>query len=101
MKFKKVLRLVPVVLAGTFLLASCSGKNSSKDTLKLMQTAEIQSLDNSNVATLPQWNVLVQSMEGLYRMDKNGKPVAAMATKVVKPTYLLFPSNSGRMSVIF
>ena len=50
MKFKKVLRLVPVVLAGTFLLASCSGKNSSKDTLKLMQTAEIQSLDNSNVA---------------------------------------------------
>ena len=86
MKFKKVLRLVPVVLAGTFLLASCSGKNSSKDTLKLMQTAEIQSLDNSNVATLPQWNVLVQSMEGLYRMDKNGKPVAAMATKVVKPT---------------
>lgn len=86
MKFKKVLRLVPVVLADTFLLASCSGKNSSKDTLKLMQTAEIQSLDNSNVATLPQWNVLVQSMEGLYRMDKNGKPVAAMATKVVKPT---------------
>ena len=52
MKFKKVLRLVPVVLAGTFLLASCSGKNSSKDTLKLMQTAEIQSLDNSNVGPL-------------------------------------------------
>ena len=52
MKFKKVLRLVPVVFMSITYPTSCSGKNSSKDTLKLMQTAEIQSLDNSNVACL-------------------------------------------------
>lgn len=44
------------------------------------------SLDTSNQANLSQWNVLENSMEGLYRADKNGNPIPALATKVEKPT---------------
>lgn len=51
-----------------------------------MQTGEIMSLDTSNQANLSQWNVLENSMEGLYRADKNGNPIPALATKVEKPT---------------
>ena len=69
---------------------ACGNNNSSsskKDqTLHLMQTDEILSLDNSNQANISQWNVLENSMEGLFRADKNGNPAPAMATKVVKPT---------------
>lgn len=89
MKFRKVL-LSATVAAAALTLAACgnnsSSKNSNTKTLHLMQTGEIMSLDNSNQANLNQWNVLENSMEGLYRANKKGDPAPAMATTVVKPT---------------
>lgn len=88
MKFRKKAMMTATVLMAAGMLAACGTKASqtSKKNLNLMLTGEVESLDNSNVATLPQWNVLEQTMEGLYRADKNNNPAPAMATKVVKPT---------------
>lgn len=89
MKLKKVLLSSTVVLSA-LVTAACgnnkSTSNNKNQTLHLMQTGEIQSLDHSNQANISQWNVLENSMEGLYRADKRGKLVPAMATKSVKPT---------------
>lgn len=71
-------------------LAACgrahANTTTTQKTLHLMQDTELTSLDTSNTATLTQWNVLQQSMEGLYRMNAHNQVVGAMATKVVKPT---------------
>ena len=89
MKLNKLLLSASVVLA-SLATAACGNNNASankKDqTLHLMQTGEILSLDTSNQANISQWNVLENSMEGLYRADKEGNPSPAMATKLVKPT---------------
>lgn len=91
MFLKKVLATTTVGLAAATLAACGNNSNSRsasgrKTTLHLMQTGEIMSLDTSNQANLSQWNVLENSMEGLYRADKNGNPTPALATKVEKPT---------------
>lgn len=51
-----------------------------------MQTTELTSLDSTNQATLPEFNTLTNTTEGLYRLNKNDQPIPAMATKIVKPT---------------
>lgn len=51
-----------------------------------MQDGEIMSLDHSNEANIHQWNVLENTMEGLYRANHKGDPIPALATSVVKPT---------------
>lgn len=89
MKVRNLLLSASAVLA-TFTLSAC-GKNSSSaskenQTLHLMQTGEIMSLDTANQANISQWNVLENSMEGLYRANKAGNPAPALATEVVKPT---------------
>ncbi|MFC6181679.1 peptide ABC transporter substrate-binding protein [Lactiplantibacillus daowaiensis] len=81
-----------LVLAVTLpLLASCgaqsqSKSSSTKKTLNLMQTSDLTTLDSTNQATLPEFSTLVNTTEGLYRLNHKDQPVAAMATKVVKPT---------------
>lgn len=93
MKIKGMLLASLTLLSGTVMLTACSAnqrKASDSKTLYLMQTGDILSLDNSNQANLTQWNVLEQSMEGMYRAGKNGKLIPAMATSIIKPT------NSGR-----
>ncbi|ALG27116.1 peptide ABC transporter substrate-binding protein [Lactiplantibacillus plantarum] len=55
-------------------------------TLNLMQTATLTTLDSTNQATLPEFNTLVNTTEGLYRLNSQDQPVPAMATKIVKPT---------------
>ena len=93
MKMKGMLLASLTLLSGAVMLTACSAnqrKASDSKTLYLMQTGDILSLDNSNQANLTQWNVLEQSMEGMYRAGKNGKLIPAMATSIVKPT------NSGR-----
>lgn len=79
-----------VVSASASLLAACSSNKQEtaekNQTLYLMQTSDILSLDNSNMANLAQWNVFEQSMEGMYRANKDGELIPAMANKVVKPT---------------
>ncbi|MFC6181645.1 peptide ABC transporter substrate-binding protein [Lactiplantibacillus daowaiensis] len=89
MNFKKLAVVGSLVLMSGGLVAcgKASAKSSStQKTLHLMQDTDLTSLDTSNTATLTQWNVLQQSMEGLYRVNSKNKVVGAMATKVVKPT---------------
>ena len=63
MKFRKKAMMTATVLMAAGMLAACGTKASqtSKKNLNLMLTGEVESLDNSNVATLPQWNVLEQT----------------------------------------
>lgn len=70
------------------LLAGCGQQKQTaqKQKITLMQTTELTSLDSTNQATLPEFNTLTNTTEGLYRLDKNDQPVPAMATKIVKPT---------------
>ncbi|WP_283678338.1 peptide ABC transporter substrate-binding protein [Lentilactobacillus sp. Marseille-Q4993] len=77
-----LLLVLGVMLAG----CGASGAKKDKKTISLMQDTDLMSLDTSNHADLTQWNVLEQSMEGLYRSDQNNKPSAGIAEKVVKPT---------------
>ncbi len=51
-----------------------------------MQTSDLTSLDSTNQATLPEFNTLVNTTEGLYRLNAKDQPEPAMATKLVKPT---------------
>lgn len=60
--------------------------NTNKNTITLMQTNELLSLDTSNHADLTTWNILENTMEGLYKADSKHQPAPAMATKVVSPT---------------
>ncbi|VDG24125.1 peptide ABC transporter substrate-binding protein [Lactiplantibacillus mudanjiangensis] len=88
------MKIKQLVVAGSLVLmagglAACGqakAQTSKQKTLHLMQDTDLTSLDTSNTATLTQWNVLQQSMEGLYRVNSKNKVVGAMATKVVKPT---------------
>ncbi|MBU7474494.1 peptide ABC transporter substrate-binding protein [Lactiplantibacillus pentosus] len=77
-----LLLVVPLTACGR----AHANTTTTQKTLHLMQDTELTSLDTSNTATLTQWNVLQQSMEGLYRMNAHNQVVGAMATKVVKPT---------------
>lgn len=52
-----------------------------------MQTATLTTLDSTNQATLPEFNTLVNTTEGLYRLNSQDQPVPAMATKMVKPVH--------------
>lgn len=74
------------LLAGTLAACGQATAHQGQKTLHLMQTSDLTSLDTSNTATLTQWNVLQQSMEGLYRMNAKNQVVGAMAEKVVQPT---------------
>lgn len=87
---KKQLVAAAVCLSA-LLLAACGSQSSSKSagstkSISLMQTSELLSLDTSAHADLTQWNVLENSMEGLYRANRQNNPAPAMATSVVKPT---------------
>lgn len=66
--------------------SSSSSTSGSTTKISLMQNSELLSLDNSNFADLTMWNVLENSMEGLYRQDSNNKVSAGIAESVVKPT---------------
>ena len=87
LKLLMVLFLTATV-SGCSQSASSSKKqsNTSKNTITLMQTNELLSLDTSNHADLTTWNILENTMEGLYKADSKHQPAPAMATKVVSPT---------------
>jgi oligopeptide transport system substrate-binding protein len=87
---KKGWQLGAVSLIVLPVLASCGLQTrqqvSTGETLNLMQTSDLTTLDSTNQATLPEFSTLVNTTEGLYRLNAKDQPVAAMATKVVKPT---------------
>ncbi|NVY96219.1 peptide ABC transporter substrate-binding protein [Lactobacillus sp. DCY120] len=70
------------------LLAGCQGQKQTADhkSITLMQTSELLSMDTSNHADFTTWNVLENSMEGLYKMDRHHQVVPAAAAKVAQPT---------------
>lgn len=75
-------------LITTIVLAGCSNNSSqgSKKSIALMQMSDLTSLDNTNQATMPEFNTLTNISEGLYRLNAKDQPVPAMATKIEKPT---------------
>lgn len=79
-----------IALLASLALAACSNNSSSsqsnKKTLHLMESSDLVSLDDSNESDVTEWDVLYNSMEGLYRVNSKGKVIPALATKVVKPT---------------
>ncbi|WP_260212813.1 peptide ABC transporter substrate-binding protein [Lactiplantibacillus pentosus] len=87
---KRVLKLSLIVGGALLMLSGCGhssgASNQNKRTLNLMQTATLTTLDSTNQATLPEFNTLVNTTEGLYRLNSKDQPVPAMATKIVKPT---------------
>lgn len=87
---KKGWQLGIALVATVPLLVSCGSQSktttSAQKTLNLMQTSDLTTLDSTNQATLPEFTTLVNTTEGLYRLNSKDQPVAAMATKVVKPT---------------
>ncbi|MBD0967214.1 peptide ABC transporter substrate-binding protein [Lactobacillus crispatus] len=103
-QLKRIIRkprhfVVPIIgVLVAVLLAACgkqsdSSNSSSKKTLNLMQSGELLSLDTVKQANLNEFNTLTNSMEGLYRSNKENKLVPAMATSLVKPT------NNGKTYV--
>lgn len=90
MKMNRKVLLGGLAATLSVVLAACgsgtakSGAGTGK--ISLMQNSELLSLDNSNFADLTMWNVLENSMEGLYRQDSNNKVAAGVADSVVKPT---------------
>ncbi|QNQ83691.1 peptide ABC transporter substrate-binding protein [Lactobacillus sp. PV037] len=85
MKVKQKLGVVTLV-AISLLAAGCSKQNSKDETknseLNWATTGEITTLDASKVADTASMGALVNMGEGLYRIDKTGKPKLALADKV-------------------
>lgn len=85
MKRKKGLLAGIVVMIAAGVLAACSNSNSSSSNSKVMNTAtpnEISTLDSSKYGDTTSSEVLQNTMEGLYRFDKDNQPKLAGATSV-------------------
>ncbi len=70
-------------------LAGCSGNKqaATKDKeLNVTMSAELETADPNRNADAYSAQMLTQTTEGLYRLDKSGKIVPGMAKEVVKPT---------------
>ena len=87
---KRLGLLMSIFGVGMVLTACGQQTTTSTKTLNLMQTTDLTTLDNTNQATMPEFNTLTNISEGLYRLNNQNQPVPAMATKLVKPT------NNGR-----
>ncbi|ENQ3107922.1 oligopeptide transport system substrate-binding protein [Bacillus sp. 491mf] len=97
-RMKKITAVVAPVLAMSVALTACSGagdkkastepKNGDKKTegklaekqvLNLAETAEIPSMDVSKSTDTTSSLILGNTMEGLYRLDKENKPIPGIA----------------------
>ncbi|KRM05536.1 ABC-type oligopeptide transport system, periplasmic component [Liquorilactobacillus ghanensis DSM 18630] len=85
--FKKALL---AAAATAFLLAGCgtktsstqsSGKYAAKQTLNWTESSTLATADLAKATDTLSFNVLLNTQEGLYRLDKNGTPEKALATK--------------------
>ncbi|MBO9128152.1 peptide ABC transporter substrate-binding protein [Bacillus sp. 165] len=94
---KKLTVLTAAVLSTSMFLTACgsnetastdkkddkkSGALADKQVLNLLETSEIPSMDTSKSTDSVSFKVFVNSMEGLYRLDKDNKPTPGMAEKV-------------------
>ncbi|MFI8706754.1 peptide ABC transporter substrate-binding protein [Bacillus sp. NPDC077411] len=102
-KMKKITAVVAPVLAMSVALAACSGagdkksstepKNGDKKTegklaakqvLNLVEAQEIPSMDVSKSTDTVSSLILGNTMEGLYRLDKDNKPIPGIAESYKK-----------------
>ncbi|WP_028400008.1 peptide ABC transporter substrate-binding protein [Ectobacillus panaciterrae] len=97
---KKVTVLTAAILSTSMFLTACgssdkastteknkddkagSGQMADKQVLNVTETAEIPSMDTSKSTDNVSFKVFVNSMEGLYRLDKDNKPTPGMAKSV-------------------
>ncbi|MBP0725090.1 peptide ABC transporter substrate-binding protein [Bacillus sp. RG28] len=86
----KMIKSIGLITSLSFLLAACSGNQSTSTsndkTIKLMDTADITSLDSSIALDGPSLNALNSVMEGLYMPNEKGEytPAAALSHTVSK-----------------
>lgn len=90
MKKKTILLAMTLMLAFGSVLAGCSttGGNDSEGTstneekvLRLTDTSDITTADPALATDAVAFNLIANTMEGLYRLDQDGKPVPAIAAE--------------------
>ncbi|EKU48089.1 peptide ABC transporter substrate-binding protein [Staphylococcus massiliensis] len=75
-------KLFSMLLASTLVLSACSGSGGSKSSgneLKLMESADIPTMDPSLATDAVSFTQFNQVYEGLYVFDKDNKPVPGVA----------------------
>lgn len=75
-----------VVLLGGYVLFHQGAKRSTQATLNVTVQNPITTLDPNFADDIGSNMAEVQTLEGLYTMDANGKVIAGMAEKMVQPT---------------
>lgn len=81
--------ITATLVLGTTLLTGCGSAattSNAKQVLKMTLLAEPQALDTSKASAAVSFDILTQVEEGLYRLDKDGKPVPAMAAALPEIT---------------
>ncbi|WP_214892167.1 peptide ABC transporter substrate-binding protein [Exiguobacterium sp. H66] len=87
MKKKTVGLALSVMLAGSVVLAGCSTSgdkdsgSSDKKNLRLTSTSDITTVDPAKATDSVAFDMIGNTMEGLYRLDKEGKAIPALAEK--------------------
>lgn len=90
MNKKTVGLALSVMLAGSVVLAGCSttgdgdkdaGSSEGKKVLRLTDTSDITTVDPAQATDAVAFNMIGNTMEGLYRLDKDGKAIPALAEK--------------------
>lgn len=88
MKKKSILLMMTIILALGSVLAACStggdsdgGSSSSngEKVLRLTDTSDITTADPALATDAVAFNLIANTMEGLYRLDKDGNAVPALA----------------------
>ena len=88
MKKKSILLMMTIILALGSVLAACStggdsdggGSSSNGDkVLRLTDTSDITTADPALATDAVAFNLIANTMEGLYRLDKDGNAVPALA----------------------
>ncbi|MFX3630025.1 MAG: peptide ABC transporter substrate-binding protein [Ectobacillus sp.] len=86
---KQLITLLSPALAASLVVSGCAGKDEKKDNvasskkkeqvLNLIETDEIPTMDTTKATDAIAFRNMVNTMEGLYRLDKDNKPIPGMA----------------------
>ncbi|WP_215113450.1 peptide ABC transporter substrate-binding protein [Exiguobacterium sp. s63] len=87
MKKKSILLMMTIILALGSILAACStggdsdggGSSNGEKVLRLTDTSDITTADPALATDAVAFNLIANTMEGLYRLDKDGNAVPALA----------------------
>lgn len=85
MKHKLLTLSMTILMAGSLAACGKSAAHSSK-TLNVTLPDEPATVDPNTAYDTNSASLITQTMEGLYKYDKNNRIVAGVVTKVVKPT---------------